>query len=65
MFNLTLSTGNDVFVNPNGEFDTVYGGYELASILQRVANQLRNGNLKGVCRDTNGNMVGEWKIIEE
>ena len=64
MFEMSLALNNDVFVNPNGEFDQIYGGYEVAAILRKVANQIQNGSVNGKCMDSNGNGVGSWRITE-
>jgi hypothetical protein len=58
MFTLTINTDNAAFEGDNRN-------YEVASILDTVVAKLNDGETSGVCRDANGNKVGEWKLEED
>lgn len=63
-FTLTINMDTDPF---RDGFD---GTYELAQIIEQVAGKMHDAMIyqeraiepSGVCRDSNGNVVGEWKI---
>jgi len=61
MFTLTIRTDNAAFVDPDG---APAPGYELATILRRLAGQLENASDgdHGTVRDSNGNTVGKWEL---
>ena len=46
----------------NAAFDDDKRGTELARIMRVVADELEAGDIEGVCRDSDGNRVGVWKI---
>lgn len=52
---LKIDTENDVFVN-GGKAE------EVSRILREVADSVLDGETRGVCMDTNGNRVGEWRL---
>ena len=52
MFKLTIETGNASFADDPNE--------ELARMLEKVAQRLRDGWLRDSLRDANGNTVGKW-----
>jgi hypothetical protein len=47
----------------NAAFSDGNHGAELADILQDLANKVRQGETERRLRDTNGNPVGDFKII--
>lgn len=53
MFTLTIETGNAAFQD---------GPEELARLVERVADALRDGRTRGPVIDTNGNRVGSWEM---
>jgi len=56
-FQVRLNCGNAAFEDCPGE--------EVARILGEVAHHVYNsgdGESKGLCRDVNGNIVGEWHL---
>lgn len=54
MFKLEIETGNEAF--------TDVPGHEVAEILDRVTDLLRDGVKGGRLFDVNGNDVGSWKL---
>lgn len=61
-FTISVDCNNDAFSNPS---------IELARILRRIANELRDTDVlygrgdRGAIRDENGNTVGTWHFIVE
>lgn len=59
MFKLEIQTGNAAFEGSSLE-------EEIGRILYTVADRVqRGGNQSGLCKDLNGNTVGEWSITDE
>ena len=59
-FECNINMDNDAFV------DTKH--FELSNILKSIANNVqdREDNIRSqIIRDTNGNKIGNWKIVEE
>lgn len=50
MFTLKIKTTNAATENP----------YDVAELVEKVANNLKNGATSGTVYDYNGNKVGEW-----
>lgn len=58
MLTLNINTDNDAF--------TPYVLAECARILRDTASMLEHDHIKGVLRDYNGNVVGNWNLeLEE
>ena len=55
MFSLSFTTDNAAF-----DGDERY--MESGRILADVASKVADGQTSGVCRDSNGNRVGEWVL---
>jgi hypothetical protein len=55
-FALQFNMDNDAFVDSQE--------YEVMRILDSVKDNVRNGAVSGVIRDTNGNIIGQWSIEE-
>lgn len=49
------------FNTDNSAFDD--RGPEITRILERVNTQVREGRQGAVVRDINGNLIGDWKLI--
>lgn len=61
MFRCAIKTGGAAFCNPyTGEEDDVAEAYEIARILEEIAEAIRQGRQTGVVMDLNGNNVGSW-----
>lgn len=54
MFTVKFDTENAAF-EENPEEET-------ASVLRRIADDVRNGATEGVARDSNGNTIGRWSL---
>jgi hypothetical protein len=57
-FKLQISTFNAAFDDGNAP-------EEVATRLERVAEELRGGATERPIRDTNGNKVGSWALIDD
>ena len=49
------------FTTSNAAFDE-YGDYEVARILEDIAEKVKAGRSGGVIMDINGNRIGEWEL---
>lgn len=56
MFTLKIKTDNAAFIESSAPCD------EVARILVEVADKLRAGQERGLCRDSNGNTVGTFTL---
>lgn len=54
-FTLNISSSNAAFVDDPKE--------EVSRILLDTLKKLEQGYLSGVCRDINGNLVGDWGLL--
>jgi len=63
MFTLTFKTDNAAF--GDGEGNPLAREAEIASILARIASQVRDGVRSRGVSDSNGNRIGQWEIIPE
>jgi len=50
------------FTCNNAAFDDA-AEQEIASLLENVADQLKNGRLAGVIRDRNGSTIGHYEFV--
>lgn len=55
MFEVKFSIDNDAFQNGNGRKET-------ANILKTISNKVLNGDNEGTIMDSNGNVVGKWRV---
>lgn len=58
MFKLTINLANAAFGDYAGAPEE---DYELGRIIERVAREIHDGSREGVCWDSNGNKVGDWR----
>lgn len=54
-FKLNINLDNSAYENI---------GWELGENLQAVIDRIGSGNRDGKIRDSNGNIVGEWEILD-
>ena len=59
MFTLTIRTGNSAFYDEQGGYEPEY---EVARILEDVAEKVKAGWDRGNLVDINGNHIGEWEL---
>ena len=56
-FTLDINCGSESFCeDPSGQF---------SSIFRAVSRQIDSGQEDGAVVDTNGNTIGQWRLIEE
>ena len=62
MFKVELKTENAAFMNPStGERDEFWEANELIRILDKIREQLEEGQSHGTIMDINGNKAGYWE----
>lgn len=63
-FTLNIETDNAAFITePDWHSDPTYmARQEIARILESVSHKIEFGEIRGVCRDSNGNQVGHWRL---
>lgn len=66
-FTLRIETSNAAFITePDWSTDPTYmARQEVARILEGISNKIEFGEVRGVCRDINGNQVGHWRLEVE
>ena len=64
MFEVKIRTENAAFKSGTDtpEMDEIITAEELAMMLNRIAWRMYNGDREGSVIDTNGNIVGEWRL---
>lgn len=62
MFKIELKTENEAFMNPStGKRDKFWEANELIRILDKIREQLEEGQTRGTIMDINGNKAGYWE----